>query len=251
MSISIIPVKDQARGQFNGGEILENKPIGFPQDGGKGKPYSVLFYWAHAWSEKGSTIGEHPHRGFEIISYVLKGSIEHYDSQQKGWSRLDEGGAQVIKSGNGITHAEKLHPGAEIFQIWLDPNIKDTLIRPASYQDYPPGYFHIQSVESWQEKVIAGEQVGMKLDTEGVGIKELICNAGQHNMSLDSNSIYFLFCLLGESSIECSSVLNVMNPGDLAILKGEISIKLDAIENCKYFLIQTPEKPKYQTYAEI
>ena len=31
MAITIIPVGEQAKGQFNGGEILENKPIGFPR----------------------------------------------------------------------------------------------------------------------------------------------------------------------------------------------------------------------------
>ena len=50
MSISIYTKKNQADGNFNYGEILEKKPIGFPQDGGKLKPYSNLFYWAHAWT---------------------------------------------------------------------------------------------------------------------------------------------------------------------------------------------------------
>ena len=44
MGIKIFYAKDQANGNFNNGEILEKKPIGFPQDGGKLKPYSNLFY---------------------------------------------------------------------------------------------------------------------------------------------------------------------------------------------------------------
>ena len=50
MGIEIFNTEDQASGNFNYGEILENKPIGFPQDSGKLKPYSSLFYWAHAWT---------------------------------------------------------------------------------------------------------------------------------------------------------------------------------------------------------
>ena len=34
MAITIVPKEKQANGQFNGGAILEKKPIGFPQDGG-------------------------------------------------------------------------------------------------------------------------------------------------------------------------------------------------------------------------
>ena len=50
MNLKIYNISEQAKGNFNNGEILENKPIGFPQDGGKLKPYSNLFYWAHAWT---------------------------------------------------------------------------------------------------------------------------------------------------------------------------------------------------------
>ena len=74
MKLEIYTIEDQARGHFNNGEILENKPIGFPGDGGKLKPYSNIFYWAHAWTgSKKSTIGLHPHQGFEICCFVLKG----------------------------------------------------------------------------------------------------------------------------------------------------------------------------------
>ena len=40
MVIEIFDKSQQAKGSFNNGEILENKPIGFPQDGGFLKPYS-------------------------------------------------------------------------------------------------------------------------------------------------------------------------------------------------------------------
>ena len=55
----------------NNGEILENKPIGFPGDGGKLKPYSNIFYWLMRGQDQKSTIGLHPHQGFEICSFVL------------------------------------------------------------------------------------------------------------------------------------------------------------------------------------
>jgi len=47
MSIEIIAKDQQAYGAFNNGEIVENKPIGFPREGGPTKPYSNLFYWAN------------------------------------------------------------------------------------------------------------------------------------------------------------------------------------------------------------
>ena len=50
MGVKIFYIEDQANGNFNNGEIIEKKPIGFSHDGGKLKPYSNLFYWAHAWT---------------------------------------------------------------------------------------------------------------------------------------------------------------------------------------------------------
>ena len=43
MGIIVYEKSDQASGSFNQGEILEKKPIGFPQDGGRLKPYSNIF----------------------------------------------------------------------------------------------------------------------------------------------------------------------------------------------------------------
>ena len=44
INVEIVKREDQADGNFNNGEILEKKPIGFPQDGGSSKPYSNIFY---------------------------------------------------------------------------------------------------------------------------------------------------------------------------------------------------------------
>ncbi len=121
MALEIIPKDQQASGEFNGGQIIENKPIGFPQDGGNIKPYSNLFYWAYAEAVEESTIGLHPHQGFEIMSFVLKGAIRHFDTKLEEWRRLEEGDAQIIRSGNGISHSEHMEKGAAMFQIWIDP----------------------------------------------------------------------------------------------------------------------------------
>ena len=120
MAVKVYTKENQANGNFNGGEILEKKPIGFPQDGGMLRPYSNLFYWAHTWAPKNdSIIGLHPHRGFEICSFVLKGEIEHYDTLLDKWITLKEGDVQVIKAGKGISHSEKLKKVLKYFKYGL------------------------------------------------------------------------------------------------------------------------------------
>jgi redox-sensitive bicupin YhaK (pirin superfamily) len=89
-----------------------------------------LFYWAHARAVKDSTIGLHPHQGFEICSFVLKGEIRHYDTKMKEWRPLQAGDVQIIRAGNGISHSEWMGKDAEMFQIWFDPNLQKTIAHP-------------------------------------------------------------------------------------------------------------------------
>ena len=173
MGISIYKKSDQASGSFNKGEILEKKPIGFPQDGGRLKPYSNIFYWAHAWTPgKKSTIGLHPHRGFEICSFVLKGKINHYDTQQNKWIPLEQGDVQVIRSGSGRSHSEEICDSSEIFQIWFDPDLSKTLTKEASYSDYKSTEFPVSSTKNKFIKNIIGHDSPVQIDSERVSVNE-------------------------------------------------------------------------------
>ena len=134
--LRIFKKEDQTFGQFNGGEIIENKPIGFPHEAFVLKPFSNLFYWAHAIATKDSTIGLHPHKGFEILTYVLKGKIRHYDTKIEKWVSLKKGDVQLIQSGSGISHSEHLYDKSEIFQIWFDPDLSKSLNKEPQYKDY-------------------------------------------------------------------------------------------------------------------
>jgi len=206
MAIEIYTREEQAEGQFNGGAILEKKPIGFPQDGGTLRPYSNLFYWAHAWSDEGSTIGEHPHQGFEIMSFVLTGKIEHYDSKLNGWKTLHAGDAQIIRSGNGITHAERLHAGSSIFQIWVDPDLSQTLSVPASYDDYPAHGFPVLDEGEYDLKIYSENKLPMDMVTEDLAIFKLTGKSEQFTLLLELDMIYSVFILKGSPFVGGRSV---------------------------------------------
>ncbi|MCY7408850.1 MAG: pirin family protein, partial [Chitinophagales bacterium] len=199
MALEILRKEEQVDGQFNGGAILEKRPVVY--ESGKTFPYSNLFYWAHAWSEKGSTIGLHPHQGFEIMSFVLKGSIEHYDTKNKSWMPLNAGDVQIIRSGNGISHAEKLNPNSSIFQIWFDPNLNNSLSVPATYDDYKSETLPVIQQNGITSKIFIGENSPVKMTAEGVSIKELMIKKGNHQLDLSATSIYSCFLLEGNLKI--------------------------------------------------
>ena len=247
MSIKIIPTPLQASGQFNGGAILENKPIGFPREGGEIRPYSNLFYWAHAWSDEGSTIGEHPHKGFEILSFVIEGEIEHYDNKHKGWKKLKKGDAQIIRAGNGITHAEKLNPGAHMFQIWLDPNLNKTLQQPASYNDYSSAQFPISQNDGIIIKTYKDGDGPIAMDTIGVEIKEIQLAEGTHILSLDPEMIHSFYLIQGDISVNDQSI----SQDDFFLITEQDELALKALESSTLFLISSLVQVPYQTYASM
>ena len=248
MNIKIYHKNKQAYGEFNGGEIVENKPIGFPQDGGALKPYSNLFYWAHAKANKESLIGLHPHRGFEIMSVVLKGKMEHYDTSDEKWSPLSEGDVQLIRAGSGISHAEKMMEGSEMFQIWFDPGLQKTLGKKASYDNYGASDFEKLKEGSANKKIIKNSKGPVRMDSEDIEIMEYVFETGDHNIQIEKDKVYSIYLIEGKLKIEDEQ----LQESDFAVID-EVSVYLPLTveEESRIFVISSPPKPSYKTYYEL
>jgi hypothetical protein len=235
----------QAHGAFNKGQIIENKPIGFPQDGGHVRPYSNLFYWARAEALVDSTIGLHPHQGFEIMSFVLDGTLRHYDTKNKSWRPLQKGDVQIIRAGSGIEHSEHVEKGGVFFQIWTDPNLRNTLSQPASYDDYPASVFPVVRENGHERITLIGEGSPLTLDTQPLSVtREKI--EGNQTITPPVDSIISLYIIDGSGTIDGQS----FNQDDFIIIDGENEIAFNSNGPVDIFRIDAPRKPGYATYAE-
>lgn len=84
-------------------------------------------------------VGQHPHRGFETVTIVYQGELEHRDSTGSG-GRIGPGDVQWMTAGSGIIH-EEFHSEAfarqggfmEMVQLWVNLPAKDKMT-PAGYQ---------------------------------------------------------------------------------------------------------------------
>lgn len=111
---------------------------------------------------------DHPHRGFETVTYILEGAIEHGDSQGNR-GRIGPGDVQWMTAGSGVIHSEL--PSEEIrrdggrmhgFQLWVNLPRRDKMMKPR-YQELRAA--EIPTATSADGKVtvtvIAGESLGV------------------------------------------------------------------------------------------
>lgn len=82
----------------------------------------------------GAGFGTHPHNNMEIITYILKGQLQHKDSMGNG-SIIKPGEVQKMSAGSGIEHSE-FNPSdkepVHLLQIWIKPDTRD--IKPGYEQ---------------------------------------------------------------------------------------------------------------------
>jgi redox-sensitive bicupin YhaK (pirin superfamily) len=64
-----------------------------------------FLYLVHGYLKLPFGFPDHPHRGFETLSYIVKGEINHEDSTGRA-GILREGGAQWMTAGKGVLHSE-------------------------------------------------------------------------------------------------------------------------------------------------
>jgi redox-sensitive bicupin YhaK (pirin superfamily) len=106
---------------------------------------------------------DHPHRGFETITYMLHGRMRHRDNAGHE-GLLENGGMQWMTAGRGAIHSEipEQEDGVmEGFQLWLNLPAKNKMAKPW-YQDFPsraiPEYVTQNGVTV---RVIAGSSNGV------------------------------------------------------------------------------------------
>ena len=112
---------------------------------------------------------DHPHRGFETVTYLLSGRMEHGDSRGNR-GRLGPGDVQWMTAGSGVVHSEM--PEAEFaarggrmhgFQLWVNLPRRDKMMAPR-YQEVPGARIPVARTADGRvtARVIAGEALGAR-----------------------------------------------------------------------------------------
>jgi len=112
---------------------------------------------------------EHPHRGFETVTYMLAGRMRHGDNQGNS-GLLTPGSVQWMTAGRGILHSEMPEQENGLmwgFQLWVNLPAKDKMTAPR-YQDIAPERIPEVRRDGAIVRVLAGEFDGVRGPVEGV-----------------------------------------------------------------------------------
>jgi len=227
---------------FNGA-FIENKPIPFPQMG-KTQAYSNLFYWAHLEAKATSEFPLHPHEGFEIMTFVFEGSLEHYDTASKLWTPLKSGDVQVIQAGSGVQHAERILKGTRLFQIWFDPDFSLSLHKAAQYKDYAGKLFKSQELGGIETCFYIGGNSPIVSITEGIEVYKQRMHQGLYTKSLDSTYTYSYYLLEGRMWVNGIK----LEKDDFLVMDDTQKLEYKLEEDSEVFVIKSLTRVGYERF---
>lgn len=166
-------------------------------------------------NNSGLPFAPHPHRGFETVTFVLKGELTHRDSAGHE-SIINEGGIQWMTAGRGIVHEEvsseefkKTGGELEILQLWvnLPKSLKMTEPRYIGYQRD-----EIPSFEQNQVRVnlVAGhweDKKGALHSLTGINIMTIeMQENGSLKLRVPAHETVFLYLVFGHISVNDTEV---------------------------------------------
>jgi redox-sensitive bicupin YhaK (pirin superfamily) len=192
----------------------------------------------------GDAVGapDHPHRGFETITYILDGEFEHEDSAGHRGT-LTPGDVQWMTAGGGIIHSEM--PSHRIreqgglvhgFQIWLNLPAKLKMTRPR-YQEIPSARIPTAATADGKARVrvIAGEALGARavIDTHTPITYQdwTLDSGGDVSVALDAGQQVLLYVFGGK--LRVGEEGREITDGQMAVLGSGDGVRLRSVDGAK------------------
>ena len=186
---------------------------------------------------------DHPHRGFETVTYMLSGRMRHRDSAGHE-GLLGDGGVQWMTAGRGVIHSEipEQKDGVmEGFQLWLNLPAQSKMSEPW-YRDFPsetiPEYI---TAENITVRVIAGTSNGMegivqRKDTEPLYLDVHLPAGASFSTALPETHNAFIYVYRGAVKVGDTQVKS-RRMGILSNLPEADGVALTAIEDARLILV--------------
>ena len=180
---------------------------------------------------------DHPHRGFETVTYMIAGRMRHRDSAGNE-GLLENGGVQWMTAGRGIIHSElpeQEEGRMEGFQLWLNLPAADKMGTPG-YRDIPTGEIPELRLPGASVRVIAGTSHGVagavqKAHTEPLYLDLHLEPGATFEQPLPAGHNAFVYVYRGQLEIDGGAARTSVPHGRMAVLAnaaGRDGVRLQA-----------------------
>src|SRR5436190_257916 len=200
-------------------------------------PFLLIDEMGPAEYEPGQAVGapDHPHRGFETVTYVLDGEFEHEDSAGHRGA-LRPGDVQWMTAGAGIIHSEEpsrriREEGGRVhgFQIWLNLPASLKMTQPRYQEVAAAGIPQAQAADGKARvRVIAGEALGVHavIDTHTpITYQDWTLDAGADaTVAIEPGQTALVYVFEGSARVGDGAAL--VGDGQLAILGDGARVRL-------------------------
>jgi redox-sensitive bicupin YhaK (pirin superfamily) len=185
---------------------------------------------------------DHPHRGFETVTYLLAGRLRHKDSEGNH-GVIEAGGVQWMTAGSGVVHSEMPEQEQGLlqgFQLWVNLPAKFKMTKP-DYQEFTAAQITQESInDQGVIRVITGKT---NKGTIGPVINgyvsptylDVSLERGQNvkqSVSVDDNAFIYVI----EGTLSLTKGGPVLTAGQLGILEEGDSISVTADESVRFLL---------------
>lgn len=236
----LIRIKRNNGGHWVGDGFPVSTMFSYFEDGAEISPFLLLDYAGPADfepSEKPRGVEIHPHRGFETVTIVYQGEVEHKDNAGNS-GKIGPGDVQWMTAARGILHEEKhgvdfTKKGGtlEMIQLWVNLPAKDKMSDPGYQEilnaniptvDLPDGAGRMRLIAGGYDGVKGAAKTFTPINLWDMRVK----TGGKVNLSIPEGHNAMLLVLLGEVSVNGGEMLEERQIGHFAAEGDAISLEV-------------------------
>ncbi len=186
----------------------------------------------------------HPHRGFETVTVMFDGAIEHKDSVGNA-GEITGGGVQWMTAGRGIIHSEMPTPSTTTggiwgYQLWVNLPARHKMVQPR-YQDMSASSFVTTEIADAKARVLAGRVGRIRGPIDGVASNPLaleisLGKGGTFHHRLPPSDNALLYVATGELEVGSASQGQALRAGQIASLSPGDTVRATAKANTRALL---------------
>jgi redox-sensitive bicupin YhaK (pirin superfamily) len=187
---------------------------------------------------------EHPHRGFETVTYMLSGSMEHRD-HVGNHGVLERGAVQWMTAGRGIIHSELPHGEHSLLwgiQLWVNLPARDKLCEPRC-QDISAGAIPEFAVSGSEKiRVIAGECEGLRGPVQGSAVDPLYLDVTlgsdvERTIQIPAGHSACIYMIEGQVHVFGADRLTPVARGKLAVLSSDGPLQVRSSHGARFLVL--------------